>query len=102
MSLTPFRSAATEPQSSTACFSVHAVADAGVMPRVMEAFAKRGLVPTTWYSTVRNVQRDDLQIDIQVRDMHHDQREKLAAALRRIVGVEVVLTAEKDAVALSA
>jgi len=29
--------------SVTACFSVHAHAEPGVMPRVLELFAKRGL-----------------------------------------------------------
>ena len=36
----------------TACFSVAAAAEPGVMPRVLELFAKRGLVPTHWCSRV--------------------------------------------------
>ena len=32
------------------CFSVHAAAEPGVMPRVLELFAKRGLVPHKWQS----------------------------------------------------
>ena len=34
----------------TACFSVQAVADPSVMPRVLELFAKRGLIPARWHS----------------------------------------------------
>ena len=33
------------------CFSVQARAEPGVMPRVLELFAKRGLVPQNWHST---------------------------------------------------
>ena len=34
----------------TACFSVIATAVPGTMPRVLEIFAKRGLVPARWPS----------------------------------------------------
>ena len=36
----------------TFCFSVQAAAEPGIMPRVLELFAKRGLVPQKWHSTV--------------------------------------------------
>ena len=38
--------AADDDLPATACFSVHARAEPGVMPRVLELFAKRGLVPS--------------------------------------------------------
>ena len=81
--------------ATTACFSVHAAADPGIMPRVMGVFAKRGLVPSIWYSSLTGPQHEDLQIDVQVRDMSFADQSRIADALRRIVGVEVVLTAEK-------
>ena len=46
----------------TVCFSVQAVAEPGVMPRVLELFAKRGLVPQKWHSTVSGTA---LAIDVQ-------------------------------------
>ncbi|HTS92345.1 MAG TPA: hypothetical protein VMG55_10120 [Stellaceae bacterium] len=86
------RSSETQP---TACFSVSADADPGVMPRVLEVFAKRGLVPTFWTSRV-GAERD-LTIDIQMRGMESDLADYVAQTLRQIVGVEVVLTSEKRA-----
>ena len=79
----------TEP---TACFSVHAEAEPGVMPRVLELFAKRGLVPTSWHSSVSG---RELMIDVQMRGLDGDAAAYLAACLRQITSVAVVLTSEK-------
>ena len=79
----------TEP---TACFSVHAHADPGVMPRVLELFAKRGLVPSSWHSSVAG---EDLTIDVQMRGMGMELAEYVAACLRQVAYVHVVLTSEK-------
>jgi len=83
-------SAETEP---TACFSVHAAANPGIMPRVLELFAKRGLVPTSWTSRVGPEQ--DLTIDIQIQGMDGSLMDYIAACMRQVVGVEVVLISEK-------
>ena len=79
----------------TACFSVFADADPGVMPRVLQEFAKRGLIPSRWYSTVGGRQARELQIDIQVADLDAVLRERIADDLRQVVMVGTVLTAEK-------
>jgi len=79
----------------TACFSVNAEADPGVMPRVLEVFAKRGLVPSFWTSRVSGER--DLTIDIQMRGMAGELADYVARTLRQIAGVEVVLTSEKRA-----
>lgn len=78
--------------SSTACFYVHAAAQPGVMPRVLELFAKRGLVPDAWHSS-----RDGraLHIDIQMAGMDRPLADYVAACLRQIVSVETVLVSEK-------
>ena len=78
-----------------ACFSVVAAATPGVMPRVLEVFAKRGLVPCQWYSTVHGRRAEDLHIDVQVAGMEACLREQIAEALRQVVDVQVVLTSEK-------
>lgn len=62
------------------------------MPRVLELFAKRGLVPTAWHSTA--VGRD-LTIDIQITGVSRDLARYVAACLRQITDVDVVLTSEK-------
>ena len=84
-----------DPSSATACFSIHAHADPGVMPRVLELFVKRGLVPSAWHSTVCGTDQAELTIDIQMRGLGRDLMDYIAACLRQIAYVEVVLTSEK-------
>jgi len=89
-----FATVADDDPSLTACFSVHAHVDPGVMPRVLELFAKRGLVPSVWQSTVGGA---GLTIDIQMRGLGRDLTDYIASCLRQIAYVEVVLTSEKSA-----
>ncbi|MCW5700393.1 MAG: hypothetical protein KIT00_11185 [Rhodospirillales bacterium] len=77
------------------CFSVVASAEPDVMPRVLEVFAKRGLVPSQWYSSVSGPRGRDLHIDVQIGDLDVPSRERIANSLRQIVYVELVLTSEK-------
>jgi acetolactate synthase small subunit len=85
--------------SRTACFSVHAKAELGLMPRVLELFAKRGLVPSSWHSTtggpLENGVESELTIDIQMRGMAVETADFIAARLRQIPDVELVLTSQK-------
>ena len=76
----------------TACFSVHADAEPGVMPRVLELFAKRGLVPQRWHSAAAE---NALTIDVQIGGLGHDTADYIAQCMRQIVGVEAVLTTER-------
>lgn len=77
----------------TACFSVTAEAEPGIMPRVLELFAKRGLVPSLWHSKVAPT--GELTIDVQMDGMEAPLARQIAASLRQIWGVATVLTAEK-------
>jgi acetolactate synthase small subunit len=86
---------ADDDPSVTACFSVHAHAEPGVMPRVLELFAKRGLVPSAWHSTVCGTDQPELTIDIQMRGLGRDLMDYIAACLRQVAYVEVVLTSER-------
>src|SRR5208337_256468 len=65
--------------TATACFSVHARAEPGVMPRVLELFAKRGLVPSTWRSSTSGVDQSELTIDIQMRGLGDEATDYIAA-----------------------
>src|SRR6476646_2547690 len=87
--------AADDHLSATTCFSVHAHAEPGVMPRVLELFAKRGLIPSAWHSATHGTDQAQLTIDIQMRGLGRDLTDYLAACLRQIAYVEVVLTTEK-------
>ncbi len=79
----------------TACFSVIATTEPGTMPRVLEIFAKRGLVPDRWLSAVAGARGGELHIDIQLADAEVGLVERLAQSLRQVVSVQSVLTSEK-------
>jgi acetolactate synthase small subunit len=82
-------------RSRVACFSIHADAEPGVMPRVLELFAKRGLVPRRWISDVTGPGGGELSIDVQVAGMAPETQAQIAQCLRQVWGVGTVLTSEK-------
>ena len=91
----PAADAAAAPSDfPTVCFAISARPEPAVMPRVLEPFAKRGLVPSRWHA-VCGPTGDDLVIDLQIAGLDPALVELIAASLRQIVGVESVLTAEK-------
>ena len=83
-------SVADNPVLATACFSVHARAEPGVMPRVLELFAKRGLVPSFWQSSTSGGDRSQLTINIQMPGLANETIDYMAACLRQIASVEGV------------
>ena len=76
----------------TFCFSVQAAAEPGIMPRVLELFAKRGLVPQKWHSAVSGAV---LTIDVQMSGLGRDVADYIARCMRQIAGVDAVLTSER-------
>ena len=76
--------------SAAAYFTVQAHAEPGVMPRVMELFAKRGLTPSFWHSAVSGTA---LSIEIRLAGVERDTIDYIARCIRQIVGVDTVLTA---------
>ena len=76
------------------CFSVLARPEPGVMPRVVELFAKRGLVPQKWHSAASP---SALSIEVQIGGLEHDVADYIGRCMRQIVGVETVLTSESRA-----
>jgi len=79
----------------TFCFSVLADAEPGVMPRVLELFAKRNLVPSRWHSQVTGLKARELSIDIQVEGLGAELGRYIARCLDQIQDVHMVLTSEK-------
>lgn len=79
----------------TVCFAIAARPGPGVLPRVLEPFAKRGLVPSRCHAVCGSMGGDELVIDLQIDGLEPALVELIAASLRQIVGVESVLTAEK-------
>ena len=78
-----------------ACFSIRARAEPGAMPRVLELFAKRGLVPSVWHSATCGADQMLLTIDVQMCGLERDVMDYVAACLRQMPFVEVVLTSQK-------
>ena len=75
----------------TVWFSVHARPEPGVMPRVLELFAKRGLVPQHCLGTASAT---TLTIEVRIGGLGRDLADYIARCMRQITGVEAVLTAE--------
>jgi hypothetical protein len=67
------------------------------MPRVLELFAKRNLVPERWVSHVQTPVHAarELTIDVQVAGLDPDLTAYLARCLSQIADVRDVLTSEK-------
>lgn len=74
-------------------FAVTAAASPGVMPRVLELFAKRGLVPTEWRSRAVDGR---LTIDIRMAAMEPRLAGYIGNCLRQIYLVERVLVTPPD------
>jgi acetolactate synthase regulatory subunit len=77
----------------TFCLTVRAVSDPGTLPRLLEVFAKRGLVPAKLFSVATGA--DELTVDLQVAGIDPDLGGLIANQLRSQVGIETVLTSVK-------
>ncbi|WP_420563482.1 hypothetical protein [Thalassobaculum sp.] len=86
--------AAVEPV--VACFSITAEADPQVMSRVLELFAKRGLIPSRWHSDLSGRRRDELLIDLQVEGLDREKADLIGHAMRQMVPVMSVLISQKS------
>ena len=83
--------------AETHCFAVRAMVGPGILPRILELFAKRNLVPTKWHSVVVGTDQDELQIDLQMEGIDSELAAYIARCLRQIYGVDSVLTTTKTA-----
>lgn len=81
------------------CFSLRADLEPGLLPRLLEAFAKRGIWPTKLYS--QTVARDEpgrgdeAMIDIQIAGLDCATRDHIAMQFRGMVGIQSVLISVK-------
>jgi acetolactate synthase regulatory subunit len=96
MSTQPFRPEPDRPVTAdpTTCFSLQAAADPGLMPRIVEIFARRGLVPTRLHASVGGP-RNDLSIDLEMAGMAPRDADRIAVEMRALWGVDLVLTTQK-------
>jgi prephenate dehydratase len=73
-------------------FTVHADADPGTLPRVLELFAKRGLVPTALSSRLSG---DRLAMEVEAVGLARAESDHIGNCLRQIPMVTQVFTAER-------
>lgn len=85
------------PAAKVFCYSIQADADPGVMPRILELFAKRNMVPRRWVSDRVGPGGGELAIDLQVEGLRPDVAAYIARCLLQLHCVERVLTSEKPA-----
>lgn len=86
-----YESSAPSPEALPHCYSVLARAEASVMPRVLELFVKRGILPRRCHGVVSGPGRDGLEIDLQVDGLDAGTAEHIQRCLAQIVHVERVL-----------
>lgn len=80
--------------SRVACFGIVSDADPGALPRLLEPFAKRGLVPLSVHVRLPTAE-DHLVTDIQVRTLTRAESDYVARLLRAIPMVRQVVTTER-------
>lgn len=79
-----------DPGVSVLCLSLRCAAEIGVLARVVQQFARRGLLPLRWHCTESG---EHLLMDLQIAGLAEREGDILAESLRQIVGIEEVLTA---------
>ena len=85
--------------AATARFVVSGAAEPGVAPRVLELFAKRGLVPDNFHARVAHGRQT---IEVRASAMTPDLAAYIGRCLRQIVHVERVLVSREERIAESA
>lgn len=93
----PAEARPTDP-NRTACFAVLAEPDPASLPRVLEFFAKRGLIPASVQSRLFEAE-ECLHVDVQVRTLTRDESDYIARCLRAQPLVRQVLTSERHMMA---
>ena len=83
----PFGAEAAEP---VFCLSVLSLPEIGIVARVVQQLARLHLLPLSWHVADGGAH---LLMDLQIAGLAPQEGELLAEAMRRIIGIEEVLTA---------
>lgn len=78
----------------TYCLTVKTMAEPGILPRLLEVFAKRDLIPSKLFSVMTGP--DELTVDMQVAGLEPELGDQIAQFLRAQVGIDIVLTSVKS------
>jgi len=83
--------------AQTVCFSIHGVADPGLLPRVVGLWAKRGLTPARWHSAICGRGDREVYIDLEMPGLSTELATQIAGELRQIWGVsQVLMSLDRD------
>ena len=82
----------TSPNPTT-CFFVQSEAEPGTLPRLLELFAKRGVVPDRVHCHVGHQERQ--HVDLETCALTEFEASCVAEAMRQIPTVDLVLTSAK-------
>lgn len=83
------RPRSSHPEVTVLCLSLRALPEIGVLARVIQQLARRGLFPSRMHCTQAGEQ---LLIDVQVAGVGERDGDILAESLRQVVGIDEVLT----------
>ena len=83
------RSRSDHPDVTVLCLSLRASAEIGVLARVIQHLARRGLFPSRLHGTESG---DQLLLDLQIAGVGERDGTILAESLRQVVGIDEVLT----------
>jgi hypothetical protein len=79
------------PDCVKALFFVTAESDPGLLPRLIEPFAKLGLVPARAHASAEDGDGRVLSADLRVHGVERQTAHLIDKALRRVVGVRSVI-----------
>lgn len=77
------------------CYSVTGVAGSGLMPLIMELWAKPGLIPERWHGGRMGQGAREMYIDIETSELDAAGARHVAESMRCVFGVTQVLLSEK-------
>lgn len=79
------------PKAVSARFLVQGATDPGLLPRLVEPFAKLGTVPSRVHASCEAGDGSVLTVDLRIRDVSPRTVELIELALRRVVGVSQLI-----------
>lgn len=80
-----------EPETVQAIFFVTAMADPGIAPRLIEPFAKLGLVPLRVHISSEDGNGGEISADLRLRGVTRKKAHVIDQELRAIIGVRQVI-----------
>ena len=76
--------------SRSVVFRLRATQDPGLIARIVEPLAKRGLVPAVFEARCRGMPPEQMLVVMQIDDLDHHVRDVIAGTLAAIIGVMTV------------